>query len=251
MIEKNFDKINLKIFNTRQEMGQVAAAEATEKIKELLQNQEELNIVFAAAPSQNDFLKAILSSKEIDWSKINAYHMDEYVGFEIGDSRSFSGFLKEKIFDAVNFKTVNIIDGMKNPEQECKRYADLLKENPIDITFMGIGENGHIAFNDPSVADFNDAYLVKKVLLEESCRIQQVNDGCFKTIDDVPTHALTLTIPALIASRYIFCMVPTKNKANAVKGTLTGEINETCPASILRNTENVNMYIDSDAASEL
>ncbi len=246
-----YDKIDLKIFDTREEMGEVAATEAVAKIKDLLTKKNEINCVFAAAPSQNDFLKSLLASTEVDWTKVNAFHMDEYVGFPIGDSRSFSGFLKEKIFDKVPFKTVNIINGLEDEKAECARYEGLLKSNPIDITFMGIGENGHIAFNDPSVADFNDTALVKTVLLEESCRIQQVNDGCFPTINDVPTHALTLTIPMLVSSDYIFCIVPTINKAEAVKNALTGDISETCPASILRKTENVKMYVDAAAASKL
>lgn len=251
MEKRCYDKVELQIFETREEMGLVAAKEAAKTIKQLLSEKEELNCVFAAAPSQNDFLKELLGMEGIQWNRINAFHMDEYVGFEIGDSRSFSGFLKEKIFDQVGFKSVHIINGLENPDVECERYTKLIKEHPIDITFMGIGENGHIAFNDPSVADFHDLEVIKKVLLEESCRVQQVNDGCFKTLEDVPTHALTLTIPTLIGSNHIFCIVPTSNKAAAVHATLTGVISETCPASILRTVEHVNMYVDQLAASQL
>ena len=251
MLEKKYDEITLKIFDTRGEMGMVAAAEAIVCIKNLLATKEEINCVFAAAPSQNDFLTSLVSSEEIQWNRINAYHMDEYVGFEMGDPRSFTGFLDQIIFDKVPFKTISRINGLEDPTVECARYTDLIKNNPIDITFMGIGENGHIAFNDPSVADFNDPQVIKKVLLEESCRVQQVNDGCFKTIDDVPQYALTLTIPTLVSSKHIFCIVPTINKADAVKATLTGDINATCPASILRNTPEVKMYVDSASASKL
>ena len=251
MIEKNYDKVALKIFDTRSEMGAVAAQEAVLCIKELLANKDEINCIFAAAPSQNDFLGALVASTEIEWNRINAFHMDEYIGFEMGDSRSFTGFLNDIIFDKVPFKTVNRINGLEDADIECARYSDLIKNNPIDITFMGIGENGHIAFNDPSVADFKDEKIIKKVLLEESCRIQQVNDGCFKTINDVPTHALTLTIPTLISSARIFCIVPTINKADAVKASLTGTIEEFCPASILRTVDHVKMYVDAASASKL
>lgn len=251
MIQKQYDKVNLKIFDTRAEMGEVGAKEAILCIKDLLSKKAEINCVFAAAPSQSDFLKSLVLSTEIEWNKINAFHMDEYIGFPIGDSRSFTGFLNNILFNHLPFKTVHRINGMENAEVECKRYSDLLTANKIDITFMGIGENGHIAFNDPSVADFNDPQIIKKVELEESCRIQQVNDGCFPTISDVPKYALTLTIPTLISSTHIFCIVPTVNKADAVKAALTGDITTNCPASILRKVKNVKMYIDKYSASKL
>lgn len=246
-----YGEIDLKIFETREEMGKVAATEAAKRIKELLKQKEEINCVFAAAPSQNDFLKSLKEDKSIEWNKINAYHMDEYIGFEIGSPHSFSGFLNNTIFNKVPFKSINLINGLANPEEECRRYGGLIKKNPIDIVFMGIGENGHIAFNDPSVADFNDKEIMKVVELEESCRMQQVHDGCFPDIDSVPKKALTLTIPTLIHCDHIFCVVPTINKANAVACALEGEITEKCPASILRITKNVHMYIDEEAASKL
>lgn len=247
----NYDNVELKVFETREEMGLVAAREAIECIKELLAKKDEINCIFAAAPSQNDFLNSLITSNEVEWKRINAFHMDEYIGFEIGDSRSFTGFLNEKIFERVPFKSVNLLNGMADPSEECGRYSKLLKEKDIDIVFMGIGENGHIAFNDPSVADFNDTEVVKVVELEESCRIQQVNDGCFPTMDDVPKKALTLTIPTLINCEAIFCIVPTINKAAAVEAALKGDISEKCPASILRTVKNVRMYIDGPCASRL
>lgn len=251
MIEKRFDNINLKIFNTREEMGCIAAQEAVKVIKELLQNKDEVNMVFAAAPSQQDFLDNLKSYQDIEWNRINAFHMDEYIGLEIGSGNSFSRFLMDVIFYKVPFKSINLINGMNEPQSECKRYANLIDDNPPDVIFMGIGENGHIAFNDPDVADFNDNYAVKLVELDEISRNQQVNDGCFENIDKVPKNAITLTIPTLINCNNIFCIVPTQNKAKAVKEALTGEISTVCPASILRTVKNVRMYIDIDAASLL
>ena len=139
----------------------------------------------------------------------------------------------------------------KNPETECERYAKLLKENPVDIVCMGIGENGHIAFNDPHVAEFDDKMVVKPVKLDEVCRNQQVNDGCFETIEEVPQYAITLTIPTLISAKYNFCVVPAKTKAVAVKNTVEGEISEACPASILRNKDYAIMYCDADSSALL
>ena len=248
MIEKKFDNINLFIFPTREKMGKKAADDAEICINKLLKNKSEINCVFAAAPSQNDFL-AELVTRNIEWNRINAFHMDEYVGFNIGHKNSFNYFLSNAIFSKVPFKSVNLIDGSKKDED--KRYASLLENINIDITFMGIGENGHIAFNDPWVADFKDKKSVKIVKLDETCRMQQVHDGCFATIDDVPKEALTLTIPKLFSSNHIFCIVPTEKKHEATIKTLKGEISETCPASILRLHEDAKMYIDEACAGNL
>ena len=144
-----------------------------------------------------------------------------------------------------------MINGANDPDAEAARYGKLLNSVPTHITFMGIGENGHIAFNDPEVADFQDPVLVKKVKLDQICRQQQVNDGCFASIDEVPQYALSVTVPRLVSSRHIFCMVPNAHKHLAVKAALTGPVDESCPASILRRTDNVHMYIDKDCAGDL
>ena len=251
MLEERYGEVYLKVFKTREEMGIVAAKEAAKIMEALLIHKDEINCVFAAAPSQLDFLGNLTSNESIQWNKINAFNMDDYIGFGADDSRSFASFLNKNLLEKVACKSVNLLNGLSEPERECKRYSELLSKNPIDIVFMGIGENGHIAFNDPSVADFQDPELVKIVELEESCRIQQVNDGCFPTIEDVPKKAITLTIPALTSGDHIFCMVPTINKADAVAKALKGDINEACPASILRTVKNVNMYIDEGSASKL
>lgn len=250
MIQRQYDKIDLKIYDTRAEMGMDAAREAAMCIRELLKNHEEINCIFAAAPSQNEFLNALLD-QDIAWERINAYHMDEYVGFEVGHPNSFNHFLCNAIFDRVPFKSVNLINGANDADAEVARYGKLLNDAPTHITFMGIGENGHIAFNDPPVADFEDTVPIKKVKLDEICRNQQVHDGCFPTLDDVPRYALSVTVPRLASSEYIFCIVPSAAKHKATKATLTGPISEACPASILRRTDNVRMYIDKDCAGDL
>lgn len=220
------------------------------KIKEILLQNSELNIIFAAAPSQNEFLASLTTDSKIEWNRINAFHMDEYIGLDPAAPQGFGNFLKEKIFGRVQFKSVSYLDGTAGDmKAECRRYAALLESHPVDIVCMGIGENGHIAFNDPHVAFFNDAEKVKIVELDTKCRCQQVNDGCFDALDKVPVHAITLTIPALIAGKYIFCMVPAKTKAEAVFNTVHGEINEKCPATILRTHSNVILYTDMDSAS--
>ena len=164
----------------------------------------------------------------------------------------FGQFLKERIFDKLSFNEVYYINGnADDPAEECKRYAELLKKFPADIVCMGIGENTHIAFNDPHVADFNDPLLLKEVALDDMSRQQQVHDGCFAQIEDVPVSAITLTVPALFQVRYIFCMVPGINKAAAVQLSLNEAVSERYPSTILRKHDNVTLYIDRDSASKL
>lgn len=252
MKEMQKDLLKVKIFENRALMGADAAKDIGNKIKELLKTKEHINMIFAAAPSQNDVLKSLIEDKGIEWERINAYHMDEYVGLSKEAPQGFGNFLREHIFGKVNFRSVNYIDcEAADAQHECERYSKLLNDNPTDIVVLGIGENGHIAFNDPGVADFNDTKTVKKVELDDICRNQQVNDGCFKSIDEVPTHALTLTIPTLVRAPYLFCIVPAATKANAVKETVNGEIGEHCPATILRKQPNAILYLDNESAALL
>ena len=246
------DKLTVEIYESRTLMGEAAARDIKTKIAELLEESQEINMIFAAAPSQNDVLKSLVEDKEIEWNRVNAYHMDEYIGLDKDAPQGFGNFLKDHIFGLVPFKSVNYIDiTATDPEKEAERYGKLLDENPTDIVIMGIGENGHIAFNDPPVADFKDKKTVKPVKLDEICRQQQVNDGCFATIDDVPTHAMTLTVPTLVKAPYLFCIVPASTKAKAVYETLNGSIDEHCPASVLRTHDNAKLYLDNESSKLL
>ncbi len=246
------DELKVKIYENRDKMGKAASKDISQCIIKLLNEKETINMIFAAAPSQNDMLDALIHTDGIDWSRINAFHMDEYIGLDKDAPQGFGNFLRNRIFSKVSFKSVNYINGQaENIEEECQRYSQLLKQYPVDIVCMGVGENGHIAFNDPPVADFNDEKLVKAVKLDEICRNQQVNDGCFSSIDKVPTHALTLTVPALVSSAYIYCVVPATTKRNAVFHMLRGEIGEKCPASILRTKSNAILYCDKDSAQDV
>jgi len=252
MIKKDVDKLKVKILPNRKEMGKISHEDFAETVKKLLKEKETISIIFAAAPSQNDFLERITSDKDIDYTKIIAYHMDEYIGLPKNHEAGFGNFLNRSLFSKCPFKEVHYINGnTKSPEEECERYSKLLNSTHIDIVCMGVGQNGHIAFNDPAEADFNDPNTVKVVKLDEICRQQQVNDGCFKNINEVPKHAFTVTIPALMKADYHFCIVPTKLKANAIKKMLEETISKDCPASILRTKINSILYLDADAASLL
>lgn len=246
------DCLTIKIYDDVRDMGNSAASEVSKKIKEILEEKGEVNIVFAAAPSQEEFLKFLIADKSIDWSRVNAFHMDEYIGMENFAPQSFGNFLKERIFGLLPFKSVNYINGKaQDLDKECERYSMLLKEKPVDIVCLGIGENGHIAFNDPDVADFNDSKSVKIVELDETCRCQQVNEKCFEKLEQVPRKALTMTVPALLEAEWMFCIVPFEKKAPAVRNTVFGEISEKCPASILRKKENSKLYLDKNSSSRL
>lgn len=253
MIRSNkVDKLLFHIYENRNEMGQEAAKAAATKIKQLLNEKETINMIFAAAPSQNEFLANLVATPEIDWTRVRAFHMDEYVGLGKDAPQGFGNFLKERIFGKLPFNAVFYLDGnAADIEKECLYYSELLQKYKVDIVCMGIGENAHIAFNDPHVADFNDTKLVKVVELDNECRQQQVNDGCFIAFDDVPSKALTLTIPALMNAQYAFCMVPAKTKAKAVANTIKGDISEKVPSTILRKHPNAVLFLDTDSASEI
>lgn len=241
------DALQVRVFETRQEMGAAAGADVAAKIKELLAERAILRMVFAAAPSQNELLDYLSTAEGIDWARIDVFHMDEYVGLPTDAPQRFGHFLTTKLFARVSPRTVHLIDDSAGPTEACLRYKQLLEEGPIDIVCLGIGENGHLAFNDPPVADFDDPEVIKRVQLDDVCRQQQVNDGCFDTFDAVPEEALTLTIPTLLSGQHLFCVVPGKTKHQAVSAVLNGPITTACPASILRQHPDCTLYVDQDS----
>ena len=239
------------VFDTREDMGKVAAADAAKRINAVIAKKGEANVVFAAAPSQNDLLENLLK-EDVDWTKVRGFHQDEYVGIDASEPAGFGNWLNRAIFHKVQFKEYHyLLCKAEESEKKCEEYAELLKKYPIDLIFLGIGENGHMAFNDPAVADFNDPKMVKIVELDDVCRQQQVNDGCFPCLDAVPKTAMTLTMSFIMSVPEAICVVPTDRKANAVYNALCGPVETACPASILRNHKNAVMYLDKDSASKI
>jgi glucosamine-6-phosphate deaminase len=240
------------VHEDRAAAGRAAAAAVARAIAQRQAATGWARIVFAAAPSQNEFLTGLVSHPEIDWSRVVAFHMDEYLGLGPDHPASFRRYLQEHLFGLVGLRPdqLRLIPGERTerPLRTCLDYEELLRAEPPDLVCAGIGENGHLAFNDPPVADFLDPVLLKVVRLDTACRVQQVNDGCFERIEDVPTHAYTLTIPALLAAPLISVVVPGVRKAEAVLATLRGPIGEGCPASALRRHPGSTLYLDRDSA---
>ena len=254
MLIKEFtvDRLPVSIFSTREEMASSAAKDIAAAINTVAEEKGEVNVMFAAAPSQNDVLSALYRDDSIPWDKVNAFHMDEYIGLPAEHPAGFGNFLTRAIFSKASFKSVHLINGgAADPRQEAVRYTALLKEHPIDICLLGVGENGHLAFNDPPVADFSDSVWVKIVQLDDVCRQQQVNDGCFASKSEVPTHALTVTIPGLMAGKQLFCIVPTCRKAAAIGALVHGPVGTACPASAMRLHKCAHLYLDAEAAGEV
>jgi glucosamine-6-phosphate deaminase len=238
------DHLCVRVYADRNSLGAAAGIDVATTLRELLESHGRVRTIFAAAPSQNEVLAALAAAPEIDWARVTAFHMDEYLGLPAEAPQRFGQYLKQHLFDLVRPGKVHLIDSLNRVDSECERYAALLNESPIDIVCLGIGENGHIAFNDPPVADFNDPQTIKVVELDLACRQQQVNDGCFPSLDTVPTHALTLTIPRLMGGAHLFCSVPGPTKRAAVTRTLSGEISTECPSTVLRRHARCTLYVD-------
>ncbi|GHB74807.1 glucosamine-6-phosphate deaminase [Persicitalea jodogahamensis] len=245
------ENLQVEVLENRPEMGALAALSVTQKIRELLLTQEKVNIIFASAPSQNEFLAAMAANVNLEWNKVRAFHMDEYIGLPSDAPQSFGEYLREKLFSKVPINEVFYLDGnAPDPGAECRRYAELLAKYPTDIVCMGIGENCHIAFNDPHAADFDDPDLVKEVKLDLRSREQQVHDGCFPSLDQVPVSALTLTIPALTRARHLFCVVPGSTKTVAVSHTLSEPVSKEFPATIMRRHPSATLFLDPESAGK-
>lgn len=227
-------------------MGRAAAEDIAGAICKVLQDREQVRIIFASAPSQLEMLSH-LSTFDIPWSRVVAFHMDEYIGLPASASQAFGNWIKDHLFNVVGVGETHLLD-MSGSTPKMQDYARELDSAPIDIVCLGIGVNGHIAFNDPPVADFHDPLDIKQVELDLACRQQQVDEACFETLAEVPTHAVTLTIPRLLRARQLFCVVPGKHKRNAVEATLRGPVSTDCPASILNTHDNCTLYLDAESA---
>jgi glucosamine-6-phosphate deaminase len=245
------DKLKVEIFGMKEDMGLEAAIFVTGKLKQAIKEKGNANLILGTGASQYPLLDFLII-KELNWTKINLFHLDEYIGLTDQHPASFRKFLRERVSDKVNPKNVYYLKGDADDiAAEIKRYEKLLKDNPVDVACIGIGENGHIAFNDPGVADFNDPVYLKVVELDEVCRKQQVGEGWFPTIKHVPERAVTLTVTAIMECKALCCTVPDERKSEAVYNTLSGEISTKCPASILRKHDNAVLFLDSFAAKRI
>ena len=250
MRTERVDRLKVEVHPNRAAMGAAAASACRRRILEAVARRNACRMIFAAAPSQNELLAELRAAGDIPWERVEAFHMDEYRGLSQEAPQRFSRFLREALFDHVPLKASNFLDVAGLPiGEEMQRYAFLLSGSPIDIVCLGVGENGHIAFNDPPVADFDDPLPIKEVELDKACRLQQVHDGAFPSLESVPARAITLTVPALTRGESLFCVVPGPRKALAVKTMLTGPVGEACPASVLRTHPDCTLYLDAESAS--
>jgi glucosamine-6-phosphate deaminase len=247
--------LKVEIYPDRNSLGTAAAHAVAASLQHILQTQGEARVIVACAPSQNEFFAALTSAPmaaTVDWKRVTAFHMDDYVGLDGDHPQSFRAYLRQHLLGRVPVGCFHALHA-ERPDlaAECVRYAALLAAKPIDLICLGIGENGHLAFNDPPVANFDDPALVKVVELDDACRHQQVNDGCFPTFAAVPTHALTLTLPVFRQARRLSIHVPGSRKAPAVRATLQDAIATTCPATQLRNHPDATLYLDRESAALL
>jgi glucosamine-6-phosphate deaminase len=252
--KQNFciDKLSVNVYNSEVEMAQDAAEIASKYLYEVLETQGTATVLLATGNSQLKFLSALIDLGSVDWSRITCFHLDEYLGIPNDHSASFRRYLRVHVDLKVNPKVFNYIEGdTLQPLKECDRYSQLLQVQPIDLCLLGIGENGHLAFNDPTVADFQDPYKVKLVKLDEINRQQQVSTGYFPSIGSVPQYAFTVTIPTICTAKKIICLAPAQRKAKIIKTMLQGNITPNCPASILRQQPQAILFLDDDSASGL
>ncbi|MGN0763301.1 MAG: 6-phosphogluconolactonase [Aristaeellaceae bacterium] len=247
----HFGRMTVKVFRNRDEMGAAAAQRCAEELRRLLQEQDEVNMLFPCAASHMDFFHCFFRQEGIAWERVNAFVMDEYLGLEPGSPYVLANFAQEHIFSQAPFKATYAMDGTSRDNQaECDRYAAIISSHPFDMACLGIGETGHLAYNDPQVADFADPEMVKYVEIDERSRAQAVHDGAFPTLASVPRYAMTVTMPVMTRTPYKQVVVPTAFKKQAIYQTCHGPITTACPASILRNEDCI-LYTDRDGAELL
>jgi glucosamine-6-phosphate deaminase len=246
------DELRVHLHPTSAALAQAAAQEAADVIKAAVRGHGVAYAMFATGNSQLEFTDVIVSdSAEIPWHRVAVFHMDEYVGIDPGHAASFSKWIRERIVDKVKPMSAYLIDSANEPQAECERYAALLSEFPLDLCCLGIGENGHLAFNDPPFARLDEPVSVKVVTLEESCRLQQVNEGHFGDTSSVPAQAITVTVPALLRAEHVIAVVPEARKAAPVAVALEGPIGPACPASWLRTKKFASLHLDAESSAQL
>jgi glucosamine-6-phosphate deaminase len=242
----------IEIHATRQAMGAASAHHFLAQVRRVLAMKPLCRVIFGCAPSQDEFFHGLLAATKAEpmlWSRVEVFHMDDYVGLTAQAPQSFRRYLHTHFLDHVSVARFHPIVGeAASAEAEAARYGQLLGEAPIDVIGMGLGENGHIAFNDPPVADFADPHLAKVVAMDEVCRQQQVNDGCFPDLDAVPRLAITITVPVFARAGSLVCTVPGSRKARAVRGALTAPVGPACPGTILRIHPNAALFLDRDSS---
>ena len=246
------EALEVRVFRTSAELAAEAARIARLHLQKVLAETGAASVILATGNSQIQFLHALVALGGIEWARVTLFHMDEYLGLDASHPASFRRYMRERVESRLKPKRFHYLEGESPlPLSECERYANLLSAQPIDLCCLGIGENGHLAFNDPPVADFNDPHQVKLVKLDEACRRQQVGEGHFPNLDAVPQYAFTLTIPVLCSARRMLCIVPERRKAHAVKEALRGPVSTACPASFLRRQAHCTLFLDGDSASGL
>lgn len=246
------DQLPVSVYATNAALGAAAADEAATIIRDAVAARGGANIIIATGNSQLTFLTALRALPDIPWETVNVFHMDEYMNLPAGHPASFPAFLQRHLLNYVRVKQFFPVPGVAaDAEAACREYEALLRSHPADLCALGIGENGHLAFNDPPYADFDDPVWVKVVRLDERSRHQQVGEGHFRGLDEVPTHAITVTIPGLLAAKRVLAIVPEARKADAVVQSLRGPITEDCPGSILRQTPHAHLFLDAESASKL
>ncbi|HXG48919.1 MAG TPA: glucosamine-6-phosphate deaminase, partial [Methylomirabilota bacterium] len=246
------DELDVRVLADADSLARAVAELARAHLASVLARRGSAAVILATGNSQIRFLDTLVQLGGVDWSRVTAFHMDEYLGLPGDHPASFRRYMRERIASRLNLRAFHYIEGdALQPIDECERYARLLEAQPIDLCCLGIGENGHLAFNDPPVADFADKRLVKIVQLDLACRQQQVGEGHFPSVDAVPAYAITLTIPALCRAERILCVAPEKRKARAVRDALRGPVSPACPASILRRQPHATLFLDGDSTSLL
>ena len=250
--EFQVDKACVHIYQTKKDASEAAAIAAASLLRSALAKRGSARIIVGTGNSQDEMIPVLVHASGLDWSRIEVFHMDEYVGMSMEHPASFRRWLKTYLVDLVHPAKAHYLQGdAPDLDQECERYAALLHSSPVDICFIGFGENGHIAFNDPGVANFHDPLAVKRVAMDERCRQQQVGEGHFPDLEAMPKEALSLTCPELLRAEHLICTVPDLRKAEAVKNALTGPITEACPSSSVRTHPAAAIYLDADSASLL